>query len=111
MSSSMLSASEQAIGAAGKVIEQAGTLSAQTSEQIASMLERFKMHSDKVEDLGQLLDSTLTQFRHSLPEFTKIAGQLRATTEQVDAAAARTAESVTAMRTAQEALECVARLS
>jgi len=111
MSSSMLSATEQATGVAGKVVEQAGTLSAQTSEQIAHMLERFKMQFDKIEDLGLLLDGTLTQFRQSLPEFTKIAGELRATTGQVAAAAERTAESTTAMRSVQESIERVAGLS
>ncbi len=111
MSSSMLTATEQATGAAGKVIEQAGSFSAQNSEQIARMLERFKMQFEKIEDLGLLLDGTLTQFKQSLPEFSKIAGDLRVTTGQVGAAAARTAESATAMRTVQEAIERVAGLS
>lgn len=111
MSNSMLTATEQATGAAGKVLEQAGSFSAQNSEQIARMLERFKMQFEKIEDLGLLLDDTLTQFKQSLPEFTKIAGDLRATTSQVGAAAARTAESATAMRTVQEAIERVAGLS
>ncbi|HUY28226.1 MAG TPA: methyl-accepting chemotaxis protein [Candidatus Binataceae bacterium] len=111
MSSSMLAATEQATGAAGKVVEQAGSFSAQNSEQIARMLERFKMHFDKVEDLGLLLDGTLAQFKQTLPEFTRIAGELRATMDQVGAAAARTAESATAMRTVQEAIERVAGLS
>jgi methyl-accepting chemotaxis protein len=111
MSSSMLTATEQATGAAGKVVEQAGSFSAQNSEQIARMLERFKVQFEKIEDLGLLLDGTLTQFKQSLPEFTKIAGDLRATTGQVGAAAARTAETVTAMRSVQEAIERVAGLS
>jgi DNA anti-recombination protein RmuC len=111
MSSSMLTATEQAAGAAGKVVEQANNLSSQNAEQIARMLERFKMQFEKVEDLRLLLDGTLTQFKQSLPEFTKIAGELRATTGQVGAAAARTAETVTAMRTVQEAIERVAGLS
>jgi DNA anti-recombination protein RmuC len=75
------------------------------------MLERFKMQFDKTEDLGLLLDGTLTQFRQSLPEFTKIAGDLRVTTGQVGAAASRTAETAAAMRAAQEAIERVAGLS
>ncbi len=111
MSSSMLTATEQATGAAGKVVEQAGSFSAQNSEQIARMLERFKMQFEKIDDLGRLLDGTLTQFKQSLPEFAKIAGDLRVTTGQVGAAAARAAESATAMRTVQEAIERVAGLS
>ncbi len=111
MSSSMLTATEQATGAAGKVVEQAGNFSAQNSEQIARMLERFKMQFEKIEDFGLLLDGTLTQFKQTLPEFTKIAGDLRVTTGQVGAAAAHTAESATAMRTVQEAIERVAGLS
>ncbi|MGD0076216.1 MAG: hypothetical protein ABSD31_18025 [Candidatus Binataceae bacterium] len=111
MSSSMLTATEQAAGAAGKVVEQANNLSSQNAEQIARMLERFKLQFEKVEDLGLLLDGTLTQFKQSLPEFTKIAGELRATTGQVGEAAAHTAESATAMRTVQESIGRVAELS
>lgn len=111
MSSSMLTATEQAAGAAGKVVEEANNLSSQNAEQIGRMLERFKIQFEKVEDLGLLLDNTLAQFKQTLPEFAKIVGELHATTGQVSAAAARTAESATAMRTAQEAVERVAGLS
>jgi uncharacterized coiled-coil DUF342 family protein len=111
MSTSMLSVTEQATGVAGKVVEQASQLSSHNSEQIAYMLERFKAQFDKIEDLGVLLDGTLVQFKQSLPEFTKIAGELRTTTGQLGAAVARTAESATAMRMVQEAIERVAGLS
>ncbi len=111
MSGSVLTATELATGTAGKLVEQAGNLSSQNAEQIARMLERFKAQFKKVEDLGLLLDGTLAQFKQSLPEFTKIAGELRATTANVGAAAARTAETATAMRAAQEGIERVAGLS
>jgi DNA anti-recombination protein RmuC len=111
MSGSMLNATELATGTAGKLVEQAGNLSSQNAEQVARMLERFKAQFEKVEDLGGLLDGTLAQFRQSLPEFTKIAGELRATTGQISAAAAHTADSIKSMRTVQEAIERVAGLS
>jgi hypothetical protein len=63
--------------AAKQVLEQAGTVSARSAEQLEKLLERHTAETTRVEDLTLLLDGTLKGFVESIRHYGYVTESLR----------------------------------
>ncbi|MBA4391694.1 MAG: hypothetical protein C0399_12275 [Syntrophus sp. (in: bacteria)] len=77
--------SERSAGSAKEVLDQAGSLTARSAEQLALLLASHSAEMAKVDDLKTALDGTLRQFATSIGQYGKMTEGLGKLTTEVNA--------------------------
>ncbi len=77
--------SERSAGSAKEVLDQAGSLTARSAEQLALLLESHSAEMAKVDDLKTALDGTLRHFATSIGQYGKMTDGLEKLTTEVNA--------------------------
>lgn len=92
--------SEQAVGAAGKVIERAQEWSVESASKLTQLMEAHQSQFDRVVKTRELLDDTIVKFNQSLEGLLKISvnsqtsvQQINSAVNSISSAADRTAET------------------
>jgi methyl-accepting chemotaxis protein len=95
--------SEQATERVKGILNEAGTLSARSAEQIASLFERHAVELGKVEQLKTLLDGTLREFVLTINRYGEVSDGMRKITNQVNTGIASLAQVAHSIKETQEA--------
>jgi Mg2+ and Co2+ transporter CorA len=85
MASVVENISERSAGSAKEVLDQAGSLTARSAEQLALLLESHSAEMAKVDDLKTALDGTLRQFATSIGRYSEMTDNLEKLTTEVNA--------------------------
>ena len=88
MASVVENVSERSAGSAKEVLDQAGSLTARSAEQLALLLESHSAEMAKVDDLKAALDGTLRQFSASIGRYGAMTDNLEELTTEVNASVA-----------------------
>ena len=84
MASVIEKTSERSAGSAKEVLDQAGSLTARSAEQLAMLLESHSAEMAKVDDLKTALDGTLRQFATSIGRYSEMTDNLEKLTTEVN---------------------------
>jgi ABC-type transporter Mla subunit MlaD len=104
MSNSMATSTQRTAGAVHAVVEEAGTWTAKTAEQLNQLIERHQRLVGSVEDVSLVMDGTIAQLKESLPQLMTVSKELRAAAAEINNASSRTAQAAVAMQTVQDAV-------
>jgi methyl-accepting chemotaxis protein len=88
MASVVENISERSAGSAKEVLDQAGSLTARSAEQLALLLESHSAEMAKVDDLKAALDGTLRQFSASIGQYSQMTDNLEKMTTEVNTSVA-----------------------
>jgi hypothetical protein len=108
MANTMQENTEKATSAAAVVVEQAGTWSAKSAEQLEQLVKQHQSHLQNVKDVETALISALSLFNDSLGQYSALNGDLRTIAGEVSTTAAAAAGATRTMQEAQRAVEQVA---
>jgi ABC-type transporter Mla subunit MlaD len=108
MAKSVEENASRASNAASAVIEQAGTWSTKSNEQLERILEQQKAHLQNVRDVETSLMSALEIFDGSVRQFAAIRDDLQKTARETGAMATAAAGSAHSTQESQKALQQVA---
>ncbi len=104
MSISMTASSQKAADTANAVVEQAGSWTAKTSQQLNDLLNRHQALVDRIGNASQAMDGVMLQLKESGPQLAAVSNNLKAVAGEVSAATSRAAQAAAAMQTAQDAV-------
>ena len=102
MASVVENMSERSAGSAKEVLDQAGSLTARSAEQLALLLESHSAEMAKVDDLKTALDGTLRQFATSIGRYSEMTDNLEKLTTEVNASVASLAGITKSVADSQE---------
>ena len=108
MASTMQENTEKATSAAAIVVEQAGTWSAKSAEQLDQLVKQHESHIQNVKDVEEALMSALSMFNDSLGQYAALNGDLKKISGEVNATTVAAAGATRTMEEAQKAVERVA---
>ncbi len=111
MATAMQENTDKATSAAAVVVEQAGTWSANSAEQLKQLLEQHDSRLKNVKDVEAALLSALGLFEDSLGQYAAVNGDLRKIAGEVSATAVAAAGATRSMQEAQKAVQQVAAYS
>ncbi len=94
--------SERSSGSAKEVLDQAGSLTARSAEQLALLLESHSAEMAKVDNLKAALDGTLRQFATSIGQYGKMTDGLEKLTTEVNANVSSLADITKSVADSQE---------
>ncbi len=94
--------SEKSTSKAKEVMDQAGSLSSQSALRLAELLERHGAEMTRVEDLKNLLDSTIRGFVTSIDKYGHVTEGLQKVTSQVNTGIASLSQTVRSIKESQE---------
>jgi hypothetical protein len=105
MSESVRANSENAVGAADKVIKNAHEWSTENAAQLTRLLEAHESQFDRVVKTRELLDGTIIRFNESLENIMKISINSQASVQQINQAAAALSLAAEKTATTQQSLQ------
>jgi len=108
MANLMQENTEKATSAAIVVVEQAGTWSAKSAEQLEQLVKQHQSHLQNVKEVETALISALSLFNESLGQYAALNGDLKNISGEVSATATAAAGTTRTMQDAQKAVEQVA---
>jgi hypothetical protein len=108
MANTMRENTEKATSAAAVVVEQAGTWSAKSAEQLEQLVKQHESNLQNVKDVENALVSALSLFNDSLGQYSALNGDLRMIAGEVSTTAIAAAGATRTMQEAQKAVEQVA---
>ncbi len=86
-----------------EVLDQAGSLSSRSTEQLARLLERHSADLTRIEDLRTMLDSTIKGFAGSIGRYGEVTEGLLKLTSQVNAGIASMGQIAKSIKDSQRA--------
>ena len=108
MANTMQENTNKATSAASVVVEQAGTWSAKSAQQLEQLVKQHDSHLQNVKDVENALVAALTLFNDSLGQYTALNGDLRKIAGEVSAISIAAAGATHTMQEAQKAVQQVA---
>lgn len=108
MANTMQENTNKATSAASVVVEQAGTWSAKSAQQLEQLVKQHDSHLQNVKDVENALLSALTLFNDSLGQYAALNGDLRKIAGEVSATSIAAAGATHTMQEAQKAVQQVA---
>lgn len=95
--------SERSADRTREVLDHAGSLSSQSAEQLARLLERHSAELTRIEDLRTMLDSTIKGFAGSIGKYGEVTEGLLKVTSQVNAGVASMGQVAKSIKDSQHA--------
>ena len=108
MANTVQESANKATTAASVVVEQAGSWSAKSAEQLEQLVKQHDSHLQNVKDVENALISALTLFNDSLGQYSVLNGDLRKIAGEVSATSIAAAGTTRTMQESQKAVQQVA---